>query len=286
METIFNIRSNYVYVILLLFTSIISCTSHKKETIMISGSTTVLPIVSKAAEQFRSGHPDVNIVVNAGGSGVGINLLGERQIRIGMVSRDITRNEIEEYPDVHFITHSIGKDAVVPVISSEIYHAGVTALTIEQIAGIYRGEIKNWKDVGGPNKKILAVDKERSRGTRHVFMEKVLGDKEAEAPGAGLVLGSNNEEQTAIAQSDTAIGMLSNAWLNSDVRGLSLIFNDGEIIAPTLENIINGKFPITRDLLLITDGKPQGVLQEFIDFIKSPEGQKIVEQSGYVSLHK
>lgn len=153
-KTIFHIRSNCVYIFLLLFVAIISCTSHKKETIMVSGSTTVLPIVSKAAEQFRLTHPDVNIVVNPGGSGVGINLLGGKKIRIGMASRNITRNEIEKYPDVHFITHSIGKDAVVPVTSSEIYNAGVTALAIEQIAGIYRGEIKNWKDVGGRTKRF------------------------------------------------------------------------------------------------------------------------------------
>ncbi|MFQ5685256.1 MAG: phosphate ABC transporter substrate-binding protein [Candidatus Scalindua sp.] len=286
MKTIFKPGSNYAYVFLLLFVAITSCTSHKKETIMVSGSTTVLPVVSKAAEQFRLRHPNVNVVVNAGGSGVGINLLGEKKIQIGMASRDITRKELAKYTDVHFVTHSIGKDAVAPVVSSEIYNAGVKALTIAQIAGIYKGEIKNWNEVGGPDKEILAVDKEKSRGTRHVFMKIIMGDKEADAPGADLVLGSNNEEQTAIAQSDSAIGMLSNAWLNSDVKGLSIILNDGETIAPTLENIINGKFPITRDLLLITDGKPQGKIKEFIGFIKSPDGQKIVEQAGYVSLYE
>jgi len=128
------------------------------------------------------------------------------------------------------------------------------------------------------------VDKESSRGTRHVFMEIVLGDKEAKAPGADLVLGSNNEEQTAIAQSDGAVGMLSNAWLNEDVKGLSIIMPDGSKIEPTLSNIINGKFPITRELLLITNGEPEGNVKTFIDFIRSREGQKIVEEVGYVSI--
>jgi len=286
MKTMFKPGSNCGYVFLILFVAIISCTSHKKEIIMVSGSTTVLPVVSKAAEQFRLRHPDVNIVVNAGGSGVGINLLGGKKIQIAMVSRNVSQKEIEKYTDVLFVRHPIGKDAVVPVISSEVYNAGVKALTIAQIAGIYMGEIKNWREVGGPDKEILAVDKEKARGTRHVFMERVLGDKEAEAPGADLVVGSNNEEQTAITQSDAAIGMLSNAWINDDVKGLSIILSDGDVIEPTLENIINGKFPITRELLLITNGEPQGKVKEFINFIKSPEGQKIVEQSGYVSLHK
>lgn len=276
----------YVSVLILLFATITGCNASKKETILCAGSTTVLPVVSNAAEEFKRKHPDVNIIVDAGGSGVGINLLGGQKIQIGMVSRNITQKEIEKYPDVHFVTHPIGKDAVVPVISSEIYDTGVKALTIGQIAKIYKGEIKNWKELGGPDKKILAVDKEMSRGTRHVFMGIILGNEEAEAPGSGLVLGSNNEEQTAIAQSDVAIGMLSNAWINDDVKGLSIILANGEVVEPTLENIINGKFPITRNLLLITNGEPQGKIREFIDFIKSPNGQKIVEQAGYVSLYQ
>lgn len=266
---------------LLLIFIISGCT--KNESLNAAGSTTVLPVVAIAAERFKALH-GVNVIVNAGGSGVGINQLGEGKIAIGMISRDISDAEIKQYPNVHFVIHSIGKDAVVPVVSSEIYDAGIKALSLQQIGKIYLGEINNWKQLGGPDKDILVVDKEKSRGTRHVFMEIVLGDKEANAPGADLVLGDNNEEQTAILQSDSAIGMLSNAWLNNDVKGLSVILQDGSVIEPKLENIINGKFPITRDLLLVTNGEPAGNTKAFIDFILGDEGQKIVRDSGYVSL--
>jgi len=262
-----------------------SC-GEQKESIKIAGSTTVLPVVSKGAESFKGGESEINIIVNAGGSGVGINQLGEGKIDIGMASRDITPSEIEKYPDVKFNTISIGKDAVVPVVSSEIYNAGVTALTLEQIGKIYKGEITSWKEVGGPDKEILCIDKETSRGTRHVFMKIVLGDKEADAPGADLVLGSNNEEQTALVQSDAAIGMLSHAWLNEDVVGLSIITKDNKTIAPTLSNIINGTFPIMRDLFVITNGKPTGNIKEFIDYLLSKEGQKLVTEAGYVSINQ
>ncbi len=175
---------------------------------------------------------------------------------------------------------------MVPVISSEIYQAGITALSLQQIGRIYLGEINNWKQLGGPDKDILVIDKEASRGTRHVFMQAVLGDKGAVAPGADLVLGANNEEQTAIAQSDAAIGMLSHAWLNDEVKGLAILLMDGQRIEPTLENIKNGTFPITRDLLLVTNGEPQGQIKDFIDFILSDAGQKIVTESGYVRLQQ
>jgi len=266
--------------------SLILSSCNKKEAINIAGSTTVLPIISIAAEEFRKNNPNLNIIVNEGGSGVGVNQLGEGKIDIGMVSRDITSDEIAAYPNVDFNSISIGKDAVVPVISSEIYNTGIKALTLEQIAKIYRGEIKNWKELGGPDKDILVIDKEASRGTRHVFMEIVMGDKEAVANGADLVLGSNNEEQTAIVQSDAAIGMLSNAWLNEDVKGLSILMPDGNIIEPSLENILNNKFPITRDLLIVINGKPEGDVKNFINYLLSDEGQKIVEEAGYVRINQ
>jgi phosphate transport system substrate-binding protein len=256
----------------------------EKETINIGGSTTVLPVISNAAELFIEKNPDIRIIVNAGGSGVGINQVGEQKLDIGMTSRLITEEEKERYHSIDFNTISIGKDAVVPVVSSEIYDSGVTSLTLEQIGAIYKGTISNWNEVGGPDREILCIDKETSRGTRHVFMTIVLGDKEASAPGADLVLGSNNEEQTALVQSNSAIGMLSNAWLNEDVKGLTIIMPNGEKIEPTLSNIVNGSFPITRDLTIITSGAPTGNTKDFIDFILSSEGQSIVEKAGYVSI--
>ncbi|AXT18832.1 extracellular solute-binding protein [Flavobacteriaceae bacterium AU392] len=270
---------------ILLFIILLSSCA-RKEAIKIDGSTTVLPVVAQASEAYKIDHPDLTIIVNAGGSGVGVNQIGEEKIHIGMSSRDITETEIEKYPNVKFNTITIGKDAVVPVVSSEIYNSGVTALTLEQIAKIYKGDIKNWNEVGGPDSEILCIDKEKSRGTRHVFMKTVMGNKEADAPGADLVLGSNNEEQTALVQSDAAIGMLSNAWINEDVVGLSIIFPDGSIVEPSLKNIINGNFPITRDLYLIVNGEAQGATKDFIDFILSPEGQKIVIDEGYVSINQ
>ncbi len=271
--------------LILLFICIIFTSCEKKQAINIAGSTSVLPIISIAAEEFRKNNPELNIIVNEGGSGVGVNQLGEGKIDIGMVSRDITQEEISTYPNVTFNPISIGKDAVVPVISSEIYNAGITSLSLGEIAKIYRGEVRNWSELGGPDKEILVIDKEASRGTRHVFMEIVMGDKEAITEGADLVLGSNNEEQTAIVQSDAAIGMLSNAWLNDDVKGLNIKMLDGSIIEPSLKNIIDNKFPITRDLLIVTNGKPAGAVKDFIEYLLSSEGQKIVEEAGYVRIN-
>ena len=253
--------------------------------ISISGSTTVLPAVSRAAEQFTSNTAQL-ITVNAGGSGSGFNQLAEGQTDIGMMSRDITPDELAQFSDLTFTPIAIGRDAVVPVVSSEVFAAGAHALSLSDIASIYRGDVDNWSAFGGPDKAIFVIDKESSSGTRQTFMDIVMGNSKADAPGADLVIGSNNEEQTAITQSDSAIGMLSIAWLNDDVKGLSVDTGTGDLVAPTLENVQNGRFPIVRDLNIIVRGDISPKAQKFVDYLLSAEGQRFVEQSGYIKIIK
>lgn len=249
----------------------------------MSGSSTVLPAVSKAADQY-SLETGLSVIVNAGGSGGGFNQLAEGQTDIGMMSRDITANELEKFSTLTFKEIAIGRDAVVPSISSEIYDAGVKALTLSQISDIYSGRVNNWSEFGGPDREIFAIDKEASRGTRQIFMAVVMGDPKAEAPGADLVTGSNNEEQTALTQSDAAIGMLSYAWLNEDVRGLSIILGDGRTVEPSLETIRNGEFPFVRNLNVVTRNDIKPSAEAFITYLLGPEGQEKVEESGYIRV--
>jgi phosphate transport system substrate-binding protein len=254
------------------------------KTITVVGSTTVLPIATRAAEQFVAEKKGtVAITVNGGGSGVGVQSVGSGRADIGMASRDITRTEKKRFQKTGLRTLAVGRDAVACVVSSEIYSAGVRALSKEQIGAIYLGKIKNWKELGGPDRQIVVIDKERHRGTRHVFMKYVLGDENARAPGARLVTGSNNEERSKISQSDSAIGMLSIAWIDDDVVGVG-IREGGETIEPTLDNVRSKRFPISRDLNFVLAGEPTGMVAEFLNFVMSPKGQKIVAESGYVPV--
>lgn len=253
--------------------------------ITVVGSTTVLPIVTRAAEQFvKKKNGAVSITVNGGGSGVGIQSAGRGQADIGMASREITARERKRFKSVGLQTLAVGRDAVACVVSQEVYLAGVRALSKEQIGDIYLGKIKNWQAVGGPDRKIVVIDKERHRGTRHVFMKYLFDNENARTPGTRLVTGSNNEEQTKIAQSDSAIGMLSFAWMNGDVAGVG-IREGSKVIEPTLENVRRNRFPIARDLILVFAGEPDGILKEFLDFIMSPDGQQAVAGSGYIPVH-
>jgi phosphate transport system substrate-binding protein len=250
--------------------------------IRVAGSTTVLPIVSRAAERFQARNSSVKITVNAGGSGVGVHGAGTQRLDIGLASREVTRKENNRYTSLNTIV--IGRDAVACVVSSEIFHSGVHSLSKQQIGDIYLGKITNWRQVGGPDRQIIVIDKETHRGTRHVFMHYLFGKSNARAPGARLVTGSNNEEQAKIAQSDSAIGMLSIAWINNDVIGIG-IREGGQVIKPTMNNVRSGRFPIARNLNLVTTGEPKGAVAQFIDYLLSQEGQKLVEASGYIPIH-
>jgi phosphate transport system substrate-binding protein len=127
------------FVCSLFLSVVIGCSNqaNNENLIRVAGSSTVLPIATKAAEKFRESHSRVKITVSPGGSGVGVRSLGSGLIEVGMVSRDLTDEERGRFPSVRFLSHVIGRDAIAVVVSSEIYDAGVTELSGEDIKGIY-----------------------------------------------------------------------------------------------------------------------------------------------------
>jgi len=251
-------------------------------TIHAVGSTTVMPIVSAASTAYHASHPDVNITVSGGGSGVGVASIIQGTADIGMASRAIDPAEKAQLGDaVNVVT--VAKDAVAVVVSKRVFVGGVRQLSLQQIADIYRGKIRNWKDVGGPDARILVIDKEASRGTRHVFAEIVLGNAHARADGASIISGSNNEEQAIVSRSDNAIGMLSNAWLNDAVRGVAVV-SHGVAVLPSIEHVRDGSYPISRGLHVMFARNAAPAVHDFVSFLLSEDGQKIVEQSGYLPV--
>ncbi|MDQ7004142.1 MAG: substrate-binding domain-containing protein [Ghiorsea sp.] len=251
--------------------------------ISVVGSTTVLPVISQAAALFHAQHPDITITVSGGGSGVGIASVIQGTAHIGMASRQTTQEEQAKLKGkVDNII--IAADAVAIAISKAVYESGVHALSVQQIADIYRGNIRNWKDVGGLDARIVVIDKEASRGTRHVFAEAILGDKHARAKGASIISGSNNEEQAIISRSDAAIGMLSNAWLNDKVRGIDIIVN-GQHISPSIEHVRDHSYPLARGLHILLPNNASKAAKDFVQFLLSESGQNIVKQVGYLPVH-
>jgi phosphate transport system substrate-binding protein len=249
-----------------------------KETVVITGSTTVLPAVESCAEVFNSAQDDIIVQVSGGGTGRGVQDVATGLADIGMASRDVKADEVREFGD-RFEEYLIGYDAICIVVSDDIYEAGVRDLSTEEIAKIYNGETNNWKELGGPDREILCVSRMAGSGTRDTFSEVILGSASAFDDGVDLYAVENAEVKTIIKQSKGAIGYLSMQYALSGVHVLKL---DG--IAPDLNNIIDRSYKLARPLLLLTWGSPEAKGAKFISFVLGAEGQKVIEDEGFVGV--
>jgi phosphate transport system substrate-binding protein len=244
----------------------------------IDGSTTVLPIAQKAAEAYMKEHPQVSISVSGGGSGNGIKAIIDGTTDIADSSRFIKDGEVKQaiekgsYP----VPFAVAYDCIVPVV-----HPGnpVKNLTVDQLRGIYKGEIDNWKAVGGPDLKIVVVSRDTSSGTYEVWEEKVM-NKERVSP-AALLQASSGAVAQAVAGNKFAIGYLGVGYLNDKVKALTV--ND---IVGNEETTLNGTFPVARPLFMFTRGWPTGDALNFVNYMMHPQkGQKWVKEAGFVPLY-
>ncbi len=265
--------------IALLVGSVFTLSAAGKETVRASGSTTVFPLAQLAAEAFNEAQSDYEVMVSAGGSGAGIKGVAEGISEIGMASREVTADEKTQFGD-KFNENLIGYDGIVIAVSKQIYDAGVTELSKDDVKKIYSGEIGNWKDLGGPDELILAIARQSGSGTKDTFMEDIMGDKKAETPGVNTVLQENADVKAEITGNDNAIGYLGFSFVRDGAVGAITL--DG--VEATPETIKDGSYELTRELYFYTFGDATPGAQAFIDFVKGPEGQKIAEENGFVPL--
>lgn len=245
-----------------------------KPTLVITGSTTVLPIMNLIAEDYK----DAKLTVTGGGSGQGAKNCIDGINNIGMLSRDLKADE----KSAGLVPVTIAKDAVAVIVDKD---AGISNLTLEQIAKIYAGEIKNWSEVGGNDLKITCVVREAGSGTRDCFDEALSGAYKADYATAMTKYqstDSNGNMAKTIDISKGAIGYVGLSYLS----GLSdkVVVLSVDNVKASVETTLDGTYEITRSLILVTKGTPTADEQALIDYILSPEGQKAVTEEGYVSI--
>ncbi len=250
------------------------------DTVTITGSTTVMPLVEICAEEFNMLQKNVMVTVSGvGGSGVGIKNVASGFCDIGMSSRQVRADEIELYGD-NFSEYLIGYDAICIAVSKPLYDFGVTNLSREQLRAIYNGNVTNWRELGGPDREIYAVARMVGSGTGDLFNEMVMGDLKTETLGADTYTQNNAEMKTAITKSDKAIGYLGFNYVQDG--NLSAVAYEG--VVPTTESIKSETYPLSRPLYVMTWNEPEAGEQVFIDFLLSDEGQSIVEEIGFLPV--
>jgi phosphate transport system substrate-binding protein len=246
--------------------------------LVMKGSTTVLPVAQKVAEAYMKQQPDVKISLEGGGSGNGIKALVDGSTDIANSSRFIKDKEVSlavekgRYP----VPFAVAYDCIVPVVHPS---NTLTNLTIDQLARIYKGEVKNWKEIGGPDSPVVVISRDTSSGTYEVWEEKVLKGGLV-YPGA-LLQASNGAIVQAVSKNKNAIGYIGIGYLNKEVKALSV-----ENITGNTETTLNGTYPISRPLYMFTPGWPKGDALNFINFMLHPQkGQKYVAEAGFVPLY-
>lgn len=252
------------------------------EQLTLQGSTTVLPVAQAAAEQFMSENPDVNISVRGGGSGNGIAALIDGAVDIANASRFIKDKEAKAAFEngIYAVPHRVAMDGLAVVVHP---NNPVKELTIEQLNKIYKGEIRNWKELGGPNKRIVVISRDTSSGTYEVWEEKVMHGERV-TPEA-LLQASNGAVASIVAQTQGAIGYVGLGYVNETLKVVNVSVDGKKFVEPTLTTVANGSYPIARALFMFTNGWPKGTAAQFINFVLSPAGQKIVKEVGFVPLY-
>jgi phosphate transport system substrate-binding protein len=243
----------------------------EKGTIRIAGGTAHIPVMKEAARLIMTVNPDIQITIAGGGSGVGIKQLGEGLVDIGNTGRKPTDSEIAKY-DLKMFQWAI--DGVGVVVNPR---NPVRSLTKTALQDIFSGTIINWKALGGADKGINVYVRDETSGTREVFGQMVMDQKET-TPKANVVV-SNGAMKSAVASDPYGIGYISVGHIDPTVAPVSV---DG--VSPTLANVKTGKYPIARGLFSNTGKEPKGLTKKFIDFLFTPEGQKIAADDGFIPV--
>jgi phosphate transport system substrate-binding protein len=248
------------------------------ESIVVKGSTTVLPIAQMIAESYMKEFPKMNISISGGGSGNGIKALIDGTCDIADSSRFIKNKEVQLAISrgVYPVPFRVAYDCIIPVLhpSNTIQNISLT-----QLKAIYQGHINNWKELGGPDRKIVVVSRDTSSGTYEVWEHKVM-NKERVYPGA-LLQASNGAVAQTVAKNKNAIGYIGLGYVNTDVKPLSV---DG--IMGSQETTLDGTYPISRPLFMFTPGWPNEEVIGFINYVMAPDkGQLLVKKAGFVPMY-
>ncbi|WP_082233824.1 phosphate ABC transporter substrate-binding protein [Halobacillus massiliensis] len=242
--------------------------------IVVGGSSAMQPLVGAAAEQYMSDNPDAQIDVQGGGSGTGLSEVAAGNFDIG--NSDYFAETKEDIPADELTDHKV---AVVGMTAAAHPEVGVEELSKEDLKAIFTGEITNWSEVGGADQEITLVNRPDGSGTRATFNEFGL---DGEEPAEGITEDSSNRVMQIIEETPGAVGYLAFSYFeqSEDIIPLAI---DG--VEATDENVKSGEFPIWAYQHSYTQGEPEGLAKEFLDYMMTEEVQtSLLPQQGYIPV--
>lgn len=244
---------------------------------IVTGSTTLLPIAEQAAEQFEEANTGTNVLVSGLGSSAGIEAVSAGTSHIGTASRDLKGDEM----GLGLVDTPVAYDGIAVIVNPA---NPVDDLTTDELRAIFAGEITNWNQVGGNDRPINLVNRDEASGTREAFSKIVMKDI-AEFDRKATVLPGTGQVRDVVARSKGAIGYISVGFVeprftNTRVKALSV---DG--VEPSEATVATREYPIARVLHFFTKGEPDGLSKRYIDYVLSSTVQDgVVIDAGFVPV--
>jgi phosphate transport system substrate-binding protein len=261
------------------------------DTITVKGSDTMVILGQRWAEEYMKERKDVTIQVTGGGSGTGIAALMNGTTTLANSSRPIKAEEKEaaKKNGIDVVEYKTAMDALAVVVNSA---NPVDHLTMKQAGMIFSGYINNWKQVGGPDKKIIRYTRESNSGTYVFFKEHVLNNRDYAAdaqtmPGTSAVAEAVSKDPSGIGFGGVAY-FATNPKLkilkiakDDKSEPLTPLMADGKINFPI---VWNESYAIARYLYVYSAGQPKGAVKDYLDWILGPKGQQIVQKIEYIPM--
>jgi len=252
------------------------------------GSDTMVNLALAWAEAYQGQHAEVRLSVTGGGSGTGIAAMINGTVDIANASRAIKSEEREKAQanGIEPVEFVVARDAIAIIVNPA---NPVNQLSLPQLSAIYRGEITNWNQVGGEDRPIVLLSRETNSGTHVFFLENVVrlaekDNKDLFSPDT-LLMPSSEGIGAEVRQNPNAIGYDGLGYVTSDMKTLAVAEADGgPYVLPTIATVDDKSYPIARDLYMYTRGQPAGQVKAYMDWVLSPEAQKIVAQLGFVPV--
>ena len=243
----------------------------KQETLLVAGSSTMLPYIDKLEAGFAKMHPKILIESEGGGSTAGLIAVKRTAIDLATMSREVKRDEDDQYTRDYLV----GKDAV-----AIIAHPAnqVTGLNDKQLHDIFIGKITNWQQVGGIDATIAIVGRKTGSTTRKAMDEMVM--QGLDFPKSAVVAESAEVVVKTVAANPNAIGYVALKDLSTGVQALQI-----NNIPVSKETILSGRYPLSRSFYLVIYDKPKTAVQKFVDYVMSTEGQNILENEGLIRVY-
>ena len=248
--------------------------SPQTDKLVITGSSTIAPLMAEIGKRFEQTHPGVRVDVQTGGSSRGIADARQGVADIGMASRALKEDENDLY------AFAIAQDGICIILHQE---NPIANLSDEQVVAIYTGKINNWKDAGGNDAPITVVNKAEGRSTLELFLHYFkLKNTDIKAD---VIIGDNQQGIKTVAGNPDAIGYVSIGSAEYDAtHGVPIKLLPIGGVAASIENVKNGAFPLSRPLNLVTKTAPEGLAKQLIEFAQSESVHDIIREQYFVPI--